>query len=138
MLSYPIKLTKDGDSILATSPDFPELTTFGEDNDDALLHAIDALEEAIAARMANREDIPSPSKGKYRAVLSTQTALKVHLYKGMLVKGVRKAGLARKLSVHAPQVDRLLDLRHASRMDQLDAAFNALGLEISVNVEERK
>ena len=82
MLEYPIKLTKDdNDTVLATSPDFPEMTTFGDDNDDALLHAVDALEEAIAARMADRMDIPEPSKrGKYRVALPTQTAIKVLLY----------------------------------------------------------
>ena len=45
MLCYPIRLQKDEDTYLATSRDFPELTTFGEDKQDALLHAIDALEE---------------------------------------------------------------------------------------------
>ena len=29
MLSYPIKLEDDDPTVLATSPDFPELTTFG-------------------------------------------------------------------------------------------------------------
>lgn len=137
MYNYPIKLTKDGDTYLATSPDFPELTTFGEDRNDALLHAVDALEEAIAARIANREEVPSPSKGKYSAALSTQTTLKVMLYQAMREQGWRKADLARRLSVHAPQVDRLFDFRHASRLDQIDAAFNALGLSVSVDVEKR-
>lgn len=31
MLDYPVRLEPDGDSILVTSPDFPELVTFGED-----------------------------------------------------------------------------------------------------------
>ena len=48
MLSYPINFVEDDNgTVLATSPDFPELTTHGEDRDDALLHAIDALEEAL-------------------------------------------------------------------------------------------
>ena len=64
MLAYPISLRRDdNDTYLATSRDFPELTTFGDDRDDALLHAVDALEEAIAARIAHQEDIPAPSAG---------------------------------------------------------------------------
>ena len=51
MLSYPIDLEDDDGTVLATSPDFPELTTFGDDRDEALERAIDALEEAIAARI---------------------------------------------------------------------------------------
>ncbi|MDP7368218.1 MAG: hypothetical protein QGH83_13300, partial [Candidatus Pacebacteria bacterium] len=76
MLSYPIKLTPDdNDTVLATSPDFPELTTFGDDNDDALMHAVDALETAIAYRIAHREDVPPPSRGRNRASLPTQTTM---------------------------------------------------------------
>jgi hypothetical protein len=35
-----------------------------------------------------------------------------------------------------PQVDRLLDLRHASRLDQLEAAFRALGKQLFIQVCE--
>ena len=59
-LDYPVHLEPDGDSILGASPDFPELTTFGENREDALRHASDALEEAIAARMRYGEDVPAP------------------------------------------------------------------------------
>ena len=44
-------------------PDFPELTTFGEDRDEALGRAVNALEEAVAARIHDRKDIPMPSPG---------------------------------------------------------------------------
>ena len=60
MLAYPIVLEDDEGSLLATSPDFPELTTFGIDTDEALARAVDALEEAIAARIHDGRDIPPP------------------------------------------------------------------------------
>ena len=44
MLAYPITLTDDDGTILATSPDFPELTTFGDDRTEALARAVDAPE----------------------------------------------------------------------------------------------
>jgi antitoxin HicB len=40
------------------------------------------------------------------------------------------------LNCHLPQVDRLLDLLHNSRLDQLEAAFRALGKRIGISVEE--
>ena len=133
MLAYAVKLIPDDNgTVRVTSPDFPELTTFGEDNNDALLHTVAALEEAIAARIADQEDIPKSSKGKFQVAVSTQIALKVLLYKSMRDQGIRKAVLARRLHCHAPQVDRLLDIRHASRIDQLDAAFSALGQRVRV------
>jgi antitoxin HicB len=45
-----------------------------------------------------------------------------------------KAALARKLGWHLPQIDRVLDLRHASRLDQVEAALAALGRELHVEV----
>ncbi len=136
MLAYPIRFRKDDNgTVLATSPDFPELTTFGEDRDDALQHAIGGLEEAIAARMARREDIPLPSEGRYRAVLPAQTEIKTLLYRTMRTERVRKSELARRLRWHLPQVDRLLDIRHASRLDLLEAAFAALGRRLNVEIE---
>ncbi len=137
MLTYPVRLKEDdNDTLLATSPDFPELTTFGEDRDDALRHAVGAFEEAIAARIHYREDIPKPSRGGIRVALPTQTALKVLLYQAMREEGVTKSKLARRLNWHGPQVDRLFEMKHASRLDQLDSAFRALGRRLSVDVED--
>jgi antitoxin HicB len=50
--------------------------------------------------------------------------------------GLSKAALARRLGVHAPQVNRLLDLRHGSRLDQLADALRALGRELVVSVRD--
>ncbi len=133
MLDYPVQLEDDDGSILVTAPDFPELTTFGEDRDDALMRAVDALEEAIAARMHDGQDVPDPSSGEFRVVLPTLTAVKVTLYRTMRSQGVGKAELARRLGWHMPQVDRVLDLQHHSRMDQMDAALGAVGTRLQVS-----
>ncbi len=126
----------DNGTFLVTCPDLPEVATFGEDADAAQLRAVDAIEEALADRIAGREAIPksSPAAGRPVAVLPAQTAIKVALYQEMRTAGVRKFDLARLLSAHAPQVDRLLDLRHASRLDQMEAAFGALGKHLDVRV----
>lgn len=134
MLSYPILLEPDGDTVLATSPDFPELATFGEDREDALFRAVDALETAIAHRIDGRDDIPRPSDGEDHVTLSTQIALKVALYQAMREQGVKKSELGRRLNWHSPQVDRLFDIHHASRLDQVEAAFAALGLRLDLQV----
>ncbi len=137
MLKYPVKFTKDDNgTILVTSSDFPELTTFGDDRADAELHAVDAFEEAIAARIAGREDIPMPSRGRNLVRLPTQMAVKVVLYQAMREQGVHKAELARRLNWHTPQVDRLFDVRHASRLDQLDSALAALNKQLVIDVED--
>ena len=136
MLEYPIDIeADDNETLLVTSPDFPELTTFGDDRDEAIARAADAFEEVIAARMYDRQDIPPPSTGDVFVALPTLTAVKVLLYQGMRDEGVGKAELARRLGWHMPQVDRVLDVNHRSRLDQMDAALQAIGRRLQVTVE---
>ena len=133
MLAYPIMLEEDDGAVLATSPDFPELTTFGDDREEAVTRAVQALEEAIAARIHGRRDIPTPTPGTAYAILPTLTSVKVMLYQGMREQGVTKAELARRLGWHLPQVDRVLDVQHRSWLDQIDAALGAIGQQLHVS-----
>ena len=114
------------------SPDFPELTTFGDDREESIARAVHALEEAIAARIHDRKDIPTASRGDIYAILPTLTSVKVMLYQGMRDQGVGKAELARRLGWHMPQVNRVLDVQHRSRIDQMDAALAAIGHRLHV------
>ena len=77
MLKYPVILETDDDTVLVTTPDFPELTTFGMDREEAIARAVDALEEAIAGRMHDGREIPYPSPGPEFAVLPTLTTIQV-------------------------------------------------------------
>ncbi|MCC7274064.1 MAG: type II toxin-antitoxin system HicB family antitoxin [Alphaproteobacteria bacterium] len=136
-LDYRAILARDGDMLLVTCPDLPEVTTFGEDEADALLRAVDAIEEALAARIAHREEIPVPTAVRGHPVtLPLLTRMKVELYKAAREDGVRKAELARRLHAHAPQVDRLLDIRHTSQVSQIEAAFHALGRTVAFEVHK--
>jgi len=139
MLRYHIKLSKDTNgTILAKIPDVPEAVTFGDDRDEAILRAPDAIETVFIAYMADRRPIPLPRAGAKApfATLPALTEAKLALYTAMLAAKVGKAELARRLNCHLPQIDRLLDLRHASRLDQLEAAFRALGKQLSVQIQE--
>lgn len=137
MRAYSIKLAKDGDSFLVTCPALPEVTTFGDTEEEAFKHAEDAIEEALAARMADGRDIP-PLKATNRGpnvMVPIQTQLKIELYLELRAQNKTRADLQRLMKTHRPQVDRLFDLNHASRLDQFEAAFRALDREISFNVE---
>lgn len=136
-LGYPIMLTPDDNgTLLVTCPDLPEVTTFGEDEADALRHAKDAIEEALAARIADGRDIPKPRmRGKVLAQLPTQTALKVSLYRTLQDQKITRAELSRRLHWRREQVDRLFRLGHATRLDQFDAAFRALGREVRLSID---
>jgi antitoxin HicB len=139
MAMYPVSLEPDENgTLLVTCPDLPELTTWGEDEGDALQRAADAIEEALAARIAHRDDIPEPSGAWGRPVpsLPPLTVAKVALYRAALTSGVTKAELGRRLGWHAPQVDRLFDLRHRSKIEQIDQALRILGKQLVVSVQD--
>ena len=136
---YPVILEPDdNNTLLVTCPALPELTTWGEDHEDALRRAADAMEEALAARIAHRDDIPEPSTSDVPLVprLPSLTVAKVALYRALLASGMTKAELGRRLGWHAPQIDRLFDLRHHSKIEQIDQAFQVLGKRLVVSVQD--
>lgn len=135
MITYPVTLTPDDNgTFLITCPDLPEVTTFGDDEADALSHAADAVAEAVAARLAAFADIPRPSVGQPAVALESQLTFKVLLKWAMDDTAVNRAELARRMGSHRPQIDRLFDPAHATRLNQYDAAFQALGKAVEIGV----
>lgn len=138
MFDYPVILEVQPEGgFVVTFPDVPEAITQGEDEDEALLYAVDALETALSFYVDSRIPLPLPSKAKRRQKTVRPSALecaKLGVYNAMTEQGIKKAELARRLGWHVPQVDRLFDLNHASRLDQLEAAAHALGVQVEVRV----
>ena len=139
MISYRVKIVPDEDTFLVTSPDFPEVTTFGDTVEDALGYAVGAFEEAIAGRIHHKESIPAPSKIRakdYVVTLPLQTAMKVQLYQSLGESGMKKAELARALNLHRQEIDRLLDFKQSTSIGKIEAAFAALGKQLIIEVAD--
>jgi antitoxin HicB len=133
MLAYRIELTPDDNgAFLVTCPALPEVTSFADDAEEAQVVACEAIEEALAGRIARGEDIPaSDAEGVSLPLL---TELKTELYRACRAQGVIRAELARRLDWNRESVDRLFRLDHASRLEQIEAAFRALGLAVQVSL----
>ncbi len=138
MLRYRVKLEREGKWILVSFPDVPGVHTFGNSRKQALERGADAVETMFMAMMADKKEIPLPPaiKGRNFVELPALTEAKILLYRTMQALEVGNAELARRLGWHMPQVDRLLDLRHASRLDQLEQAFRMLGRQLTIQVHE--
>jgi len=137
MFDYPVILEAQPEGgFVVTFPDVPEAITQGEDKDESLLYAVDALETALSFYMDARKPlpVPSPAEGRPAVRPSALECAKLGVYQAMIEQGLRKTDLARRLGWHLPQVDRLFDLNHASRFDQIEAAARALGRHIEVRV----
>ncbi len=135
MRAYPVKLRNDGRFILVTFPDIPEAITQGDNREHALEMAKEALESAIEFYFEYRRRVPEPSKpkrGQPVIELSLSISAKVLLLNEMLRQKVKPAELARRLGTTPQEVNRLTNLRHATKIDRVDSALRALGKRLIV------
>lgn len=135
MRGYRIELTPDDNgTVLVTCPDLPEVTTFAETSAEAALRASDAIEEALASRMADHAALPELGCGDGIAPLPALTLAKVELYRALSARGIGLVQLADHLGIQASAAQRLLDLNHPSALSEIDAAFRSIGLRLGIEV----
>lgn len=85
----------------------------------------------------DRRVVPLPSrvkKGRPFVELPPSLAAKVLLLNEMLRQKVRPAELARRLAVRPQEVNRLVDLKHTSKIDGVAAAIQALGKRLELTL----
>lgn len=138
VLRYPVELQEASDGVTITFPDMPYGVTCGKNREEALHNAVDCLEEIIASLMQDKKDIPkpSPARKRYTIDLSPTFAAKVLLYTALREQHLTKAELARRLDWDYPQIDRLFDTHHNSKLSQLIQAAAVLGKTFVIAMED--
>ncbi len=140
MVTYPALFEPDREAggFVVTFPDFRYGVTQGDTLEEATEMAQDLLGGLLSDLIEQGEGLPKPSKRRgrqYRLVsLAALQSAKVELYRAFRASALRKAELARRMGIPKSNLDRLFDLRHQSRFDQLEAAFAALNKHIWVEV----
>ncbi len=137
--SYPIDLHKEREGgFSVTFPDFDEAFTDGDTLAGAVAEAADCLEEALAGRIARREDIPAPSpaRGRPAAVPGAALAAKAALYEALREERLSNSAFAAAMGVQESEVRRMLDPRHATKIGRLEQALARFGKRLVVTVEE--
>ncbi len=123
-----------------TFPDLNHGATQGETIEEAAEMAEDLLRSIVAELIKGGDELPRSSKrrGKrYRLVtLPALESAKAEFYSAFRASGVRKAELARRIGIPKTNVERIFDLEHASRFDQIEAAFRAIGKKIEVRISD--
>ncbi|WP_058185709.1 type II toxin-antitoxin system HicB family antitoxin [Terracidiphilus gabretensis] len=133
MHGYPVKLRKDGEFVLATFPDIPEAITHGKNRAEALEMAKEALEVSMDFYFEDQRPVPMPSqpkRGQAIVELPLSVMAKVLLLNEMLRQKVRPIELARRIGTTKQEVNRLTDLKHATKIDRIDVALRALGKKL--------
>jgi antitoxin HicB len=125
---------------IVTFPDFEFGITQGDTEEEARDMAADSLALVIESYIEQGRPLPDAihRRGrKYRSIrLPALLAAKTELYRQFVASGIRKVDLARRLGIPKTVVDRLFDLNHHSRLDQIEAAFAALGKRLAVQIED--
>ena len=139
--TYPASFLpeKNGQGFHVRFPDLPEALTGGTDLDDTREQAADCLAEALAGRIARGDDISTPSRlkrGQFPISVPLYLAPKLALYLAMREGGMRNTELARRLSISETVVRRMLDPKHNTKPERIQAALAALGKRIVVRFED--
>jgi antitoxin HicB len=139
--TYPAAFIREenGKGFHVRFPDLPEALTGGADFADTSIQAADCLAEAIAGRIVRGDEIPPPSKprrGQRLVGVPLYLAPKLALYLAMREHDLRNTGLARLLGVSETVVRRMLDPKHHTKPDKIQAALAVLGKRIVVTFED--
>lgn len=130
-MKYPASFTRDESGLITvTFRDIPEALTQGKDENEARQNAQDALVTAMEFYFEDRRSVPSPSDpidGEVLISLPFSISVKVALLNEMIAQGVSAAELARRLDSSPQNVNRIMKLDHATKIDTLDNAFKQLG-----------
>lgn len=124
-----------------TFPDVPGAVTGGETWEETLSEGADALRVALAGHLKRCGRVPrasAPRPGQVLLPLDPASSAKLALIEALHDRGLRPADLARAMGLKDhKQARRLLDLDHPSRMENLQPALRAMGLQIEVRFTKR-
>ena len=135
--TFPATLARDrkAGGFVVTFRDFSEAVTQGEDAAEIASQGADCLEEAIAGRIRLGESIPEPSKARETDLSIPVPALmaaKAAIYLAMREANISKIELAKRLKCDEKEIRRLLDPRHKSKIERIEAALESLGKQLVV------
>lgn len=135
--AYPINLIKDTGGYVVTFVDIPEALTQGDTIEEALEMAKDALATAMEFYFEDKRAVPiasSAKKGQHTVSLPASIWAKVLLLNEVVEQNLRPIDVAKKMGTRPQEVNRILDLKHATKIDTLAAAFRAVGKELTLSI----
>ncbi len=123
-----------------TFPDFDWGVSQADTESEALAMAEDLLITMMGDHIKQSQPIPVAKKrrgDRYREIqLPALQSAKVELYRIFCASGLSKTELARRIGIPKSNLERLFNLRHQSRLDQIEAAFTALHKRIWFEIRD--
>ncbi len=130
---YPVRFQPDSTGeIIVSFRDLQECIISGSNRTEAQAAAADALEEAIAGRIDDGEEIPMPSPrraGEHFIAAPADMAAKAALVLAFRESGLSHVAMARHFGVDDKVIRRMLDPRHGTASTRIHKALRVLGRE---------
>lgn len=130
-----LEVSNDDGEVFVRCPDLPEVLTAGPDVAAALANAEDAVVVAIAGRMKDETEVPSPRAARDRdavVVLPAAFAAKLAVWRLWRRSGLSKVALAGQLGIAEAEVRRILDPAKRTKLDRLDTVARVLGRRLTI------
>ncbi|MDR2677949.1 MAG: type II toxin-antitoxin system HicB family antitoxin [Zoogloeaceae bacterium] len=139
---YPANFAWDeeGKAYCITFRDIPEAITQGDTEEEALFMAQDALTTALDFYFDGRRQVPMPSrprKGERLIALPASVWAKALLLNELLASNISNAELARRMGTRPQDVQRIVELKHATKIDTIARALSCLGKRLEIRLAER-
>ena len=135
-MRYPARIQQDGATWSVIFPDIPEALTGGDTYTEALSEAQGALITAFEFYFEDNRPVPPPKaiKGNDVAWVEVPPSVwaKVLLLNAMIETCMPQAELARRMGIRRQDVQRLIDLHHATKIDTLANALAATGKRLEM------
>ncbi|HFK7186577.1 type II toxin-antitoxin system HicB family antitoxin [Serratia odorifera] len=134
-MRYPINLQPDNGGYVVSFPDIPEALTQGDTREEALGMGLDALITAFEFYFEDNQKVPLPGDvaGDYVDV-PLSVASKVLMLNAFIESGLTRVELADRIGIKKQEVNRLIDLQHATKIDAIQRAMKALGKRLELLV----
>jgi antitoxin HicB len=122
---------------VVTFRDIPEAVTQGDTFEEAHEMAADVLVSALDFYFEDHRQVPLPSAAKEGEILVGVPAsawAKVLLLNELLAANISNSELARRMGTRPQEINRVVDLNHATKIDTLTKAFAVLGKRLVLSV----
>ncbi|MCG2586483.1 type II toxin-antitoxin system HicB family antitoxin [Massilia sp. TS11] len=138
-MQYPVTLTEDpGHGLIVTFRDIPEAISQGDDVEEALAMAEDALLTALEFYFEDMRKVPAPSEqleGEHLVRIPASVAVKVLLLNEMVEQNFSVGSMVHLLGLTRLEANRLLDPDGSTDIDTIERALKLLGRSLEFSLK---
>jgi len=118
-------------------PDVPEVVTGGKTKRETFDNAREALGLALLGYIDRNQALPEQNrrKGLTPVPVLAHDALKIAVIEAFKEAGITKTQLGQRLGKQLPEIRRLLDPNHQTKMQPLERALSELGRNVIVSID---